>query len=154
MLRAAKGQQGVFGYTLSAWSASMLLASRATPMSHRRPILSLGVGAVVGVAFCSLAGICSIAWLVMLILWVTRRNKTIQGNATAGPFDNRIYTMQPTQMALQQPRYPTMQSQIKLKPDFAVQGQPVEGMNVGGRYCGQCGSEASTPFCSKCGSRI
>lgn len=104
-----------------------------------------------GVAFCSLAAICSVAWLVMLVLWATRRNRTTPYNAQTVVLDSRNVPVQPVQMQSQQ-AHAEMEAEDKAQP--VVQAQAVNGDGQGGRFCGQCGTQASTPFCSKCGTRV
>lgn len=92
-----------------------------------------------GVAFCSIGAILSIAWLVMLILWAVRRNKTPPGVA---------------QQVLMQ-SHAAYQAQPVAAQHYAKEGPTVSehDVEVGRQFCGKCGVTISTPFCQSCGAK-
>jgi hypothetical protein len=80
-----------------------------------------------GVAMCVLGAATTIAWVVLLVLYLTRRRKSPQQLNPSNPT-----TIQPTPQPLVQELQTTTKETA--------------------RFCGQCGSSVYTPFCSKCGA--
>jgi hypothetical protein len=89
-----------------------------------------------GVALCSLGGFASFAWLIVLILYLMRRNKA---PSHAPPTEYNInYNYNTT---------PEVQPQAPVQEVVPPKG----GMKEGHRFCAQCGNSIQTPFCPRCG---
>ncbi|GAB7348602.1 hypothetical protein MBLNU459_g6985t1 [Dothideomycetes sp. NU459] len=93
-----------------------------------------------GVALCCLAGIATLAWLILLIIYLTRRQRAGAGAGAARPGVGDTATSPP-----QPPVAPAA-------PAAAI-AEKAEGGQGAGRFCGQCGGAVEARFCPNCGAQ-
>jgi hypothetical protein len=112
-----------------------------------------------GAACCAIGGILKLLFWITLFLWCVRRrrgsmttvvhvNSTVAGTGMAEnkPSTNASSEQAPyyyPQSSTPAPTYTSAPGQGGMTPD----NQPM-------KYCGNCGTAATTPFCPKCGAQV
>jgi hypothetical protein len=91
-----------------------------------------------GVAMCVLGALASIAWIVLLVLYLNRRQTPIYWSPAAGLVGRRDFPAQPNPQP--QPHPVPQPESLHTKGD--------------GRFCGQCGNFSQTQFCPRCGASV
>jgi hypothetical protein len=91
-----------------------------------------------GVAMCCLGGATTIAWFVLLVLYLIRRRKREAWNP-----DTRFVENQTS----------TVSAPVTLPPPTHNYSPPSNAKD-GARFCGQCGTSVQTPFCPTCGASV
>jgi len=113
-----------------------------------------------GIACIAIGAILKFVFWVLLIVWCVQRRRSrapstvvyvnAQANAEAG-------TVQKPQPVANVYSVPQRDYTVQPAPEYGVAaaqaGVPTE-KQLATRYCGQCGSGTTTPFCAKCGSQV
>jgi hypothetical protein len=122
-----------------------------------------------GVACCVIAGILKLIFWITLFVWCARRRRlstttVVQVNTAPVVTENKPSTNVSTQQTEIDPSAPQStyyypQSAPTPAPTYTSVQNP-GGMNVPElgnqpmKYCGNCGTTATSPFCMKCGAQI
>jgi len=112
-----------------------------------------------GAACCAIGGILKLIFWISLFLWCARRRRSstttvVHVNAPpagAGMAENKPSTNVSSQQA-PQPTYYYPQSSPTPAPTYSQGGMAPENQPM--KYCGNCGTTATTPFCPKCGAQV
>lgn len=115
-----------------------------------------------GIACIAIGAILKFVFWVLLIIWCVQRRRArtpstivyvnAQANAEAGTFQKpqpvaTVYSAsQPNYTVQPAPGYGVAAAHAEVPPVVEKQGVT--------RYCGQCGTGTTTPFCSQCGSQV
>jgi hypothetical protein len=110
-----------------------------------------------GVACFAIGGVIKLAYWIMLILWCVQRRRylapVVYVNGPAAEAGKPYY---PPQQQYEQPQMPTPYAPVPSRspdPNFAATQSP-EVANGDKKFCGQCGTIATSQFCTQCGTRV
>jgi len=114
-----------------------------------------------GIACIAIGAILKFAFWVVLIVWCVQRRRShapstvVYVNAQAAAEAGTVAKPEPQATVYSVPQPEPVGIQHVPQYGAAVLAQvPVAEKQAAVRYCGQCGTGTTTPFCSQCGSQV
>ncbi|GAB1317857.1 Zinc-ribbon domain-containing protein [Madurella fahalii] len=138
------------GGLLGGWTAHAYDCVDSSYYSSCSSVGNLGMwyGAV---ACFAIGGICKLVAWILFIVWCVKRSAR-EARSIAYTYQPLAYANAPIAPTAAAPTYqnaPPYQNAHVLTP-----ARSKEPMEMGTRYCGQCGTGVTTPFCPHCGIQV
>jgi hypothetical protein len=95
-------------------------------------------------ALCAIGALCSLAWFILLIVFLVKRQNGVHWNASTGLMNSQNFGNGSVQPQTQAETQPVMHQQYEMGKQ--------ENADTGGGYCGACGKRMTTKFCTSCGA--
>jgi hypothetical protein len=105
-----------------------------------------------GIAMLSLGGVTMTIAIILLFIYLIRRQNPIQWNSGTRLTNQSQYAPQPP--ANIQPPRPAYQTYQPTKPEADIREIPQNPPMMEARYCGHCGTLVQSAFCPKCGAQV